>query len=109
MASLLQATAAPFVPSSVLKVTAAPYIPVSHAWNTLAPMPFFAQRLDHFARWSLRVYGASLADLTDIQPRSGAGDIRKNQIFQASFRGRQIVYEADRLEDPRTGRFRVLV
>lgn len=107
--STLQATATPFVPTSFLKVNAAPYIPLSYAWNTLSSMPFFAQRLDHFARSTLRAYGARVEDLTNIQPRSGAGEVRKHQIFQASFRSHTLVYEADRLEDPRTGRFRILV
>lgn len=90
----------------MLSATATPYIPFSHVWTTLSAMPFFTQRLDHFARWTLREYDAGLKDLTDIRPCTDAAF--PGQIFQATFRGRQLVYEARSVSDPRTGRFRVL-
>jgi hypothetical protein len=69
-------------------------------------MPFFQQRLERFFL-TKRIPGAQVKDLVlsrsfpDVQPTQKA-----KVIFQATYKQYNLIYEANRWDDPRTGIFR---
>lgn len=76
-------------------------------------MPFFEQRFQKFIYATFRVDGVTVADLQILDHTNAVQDIaptlKRTVIFLGLFRGYAIVYEADRMEDPRTGAFRLFI
>ncbi len=96
-----------------MNVNAIEYIPVSQQMARLWAMPFFQQRFTKAVYDFWRQDDAKLEDLVVLVDSNNAGFIaplKKQSIgFLASYKGHVLVYETDRLSDPRTGFFRKLV
>jgi hypothetical protein len=81
------------------------FIPTS-AILTLWEMPFFQQRLERFFL-TKRIPGAQVKDLVltrifpEVKPTQKA-----KVIFQATYKKYNLIYEANRWDDPRFGIFR---
>ena len=111
---MLNPNATPFVPTpstaSTLNVLAAPYIPSGlEAAQSVSKTPFFQQRFQRFLQTTIRDYKGTADQLQivlmnpPIPPTT-----RKTTQFLAMYNQRAVLYEADRIEDPRRGHFRFL-
>jgi hypothetical protein len=100
--------ATPYIPS--LNPYAAPYVPVDpmEQAQKVSKTPFFAQRFERFLH-TIRDYVGTVADLQILVLHPGIPPTTKKVTqFLAIYKQRMVVYEADRLDDPRTGSFRFL-
>ena len=99
MNSTLNPFAASFVPTVA---------PMERA-NTVSKTPFFAQRFERFLQTTSRDYVGTVEDLQIVVSNPPIPPTLKNTTqFLAMYKQRVVVYEADRLDDPRTGYFRFL-
>ncbi len=96
-----------------MNVHAPSFVPARIQMERLLKMPFFEQRFQKFIYATFRVDGVTVADLQILDHTDAVQDIKPEQkrtvIFLGLFRGYAIVYEADRIEDPRTGAFRMFI
>lgn len=96
-----------------MNVHATSFVPARLQMERLLKMPFFEQRFQKFIYATFRIDGVTVADLQIVGHTDAIQDIAPTQkrtvIFLGLFRGYAIVYEADRMEDPRTGAFRMFI
>lgn len=89
------------------------YLPISFQMEYLFKTPFFQQRLEKFMFSQFRTESIDPRDFVILVTGQDVGNIvpikKKIVGFLASYKGFVIVYEADRLDDPRTGFFRQLI
>jgi hypothetical protein len=91
---------------------ASEFVPLKQSQPQLTPLqqlftyPFFQQRLERFLNTNYRIPDACVENLQilmvnpPIQPQTKA-----TTHFLGQYNGIPLLYEADRLEDPRTGKF----
>jgi hypothetical protein len=100
ISSTLNPFAASFVPTD-------PMEPMVRA-QKVSKTPFFAQRFERFLH-KVRDHVGTVADLQILLMNPGIPPTTKKVTqFMAIYKQRMVVYEADRLDDPRTGSFRFL-
>jgi hypothetical protein len=98
-----------------LNAHATPFVPSTPSMDTigfLVKTPFFQQRFERFVYTQLRLYNASVHDITQIVPISNqgfvSGEVKKQLIFIGTYKSVIFAYEADTVSSPRTGHFRLL-
>ncbi len=94
----------------MLNPYATPFVPPSEtSLARLRRTPFFQQRFVRFLQNTMRDYVGTYEDLQivlvnpPLQPTT-----KKTTQFLGVYKQHTVVYEADRMEDPRTGYFRLL-
>ncbi len=107
-------------PNTMLNPNAIPFLPASAATaattnqpicelDRLRQTPFFQQRFERFLQSMMRDFVGSHGDLQVILMNPPLEPTTKKATrFLGVYKQHTIVYEADRLEDPRTGYFRLL-
>jgi hypothetical protein len=99
--------------SSTLNPFAAPYVPTDpmepmERAQKVSKTPFFAQRFERFLH-TVRDHVGTVADLQILLMNPAIPPTTKKVTqFLAIYKQKMVVYEADRLDDPRTGSFRFL-
>ena len=109
----MNAHAIPYIPTTIpstLNPHAAPYVPIEplEQAHKVSKTPFFAQRFERFLQ-STKDHVGTVADLQILLMNPAIPPTTKKVTqFLAIYKQRMVVYEADRLDDPRTGSFRFL-
>jgi hypothetical protein len=89
-----------------LNPSAAPFIPQTLQMQTLLAYPFFKERLERFLFTHYRITDASVKHLQilmvspPIKPHT-----KTTTVFLGNYKGIPLIYEADRWDAPRTGKF----
>ncbi len=96
-----------------MNANASIFIPFASRLMELISTPFFQQRLERFLFKEYRSDNGCMNDISILAQGAEAGTIlpekKKEVIFLGAYKGHVIVYEADRMTDPRTGHFRKLI
>lgn len=89
------------------------FVPIAVQLEHLFKTPFFQQRLEKFMYKQFRTESINMHDFTILASGSDVANIltttKSMVVFLASYMGHAIVYEANRVDDPRTGYFRLLI
>lgn len=95
----------------MLNPDAPPYIPLPSMEdaNKVRSTPFFQQRFERFLQSTIRDYVGTVEQLQIVLMNPPIPPTTKLATqFLAMYNQRVVIYEANKLEDPRTGYFRFL-
>lgn len=96
-----------------MNVNSAVFVPFANRMERLIRTPFFQQRLEQFIFKEYRSENGSMNDISILAQGPSIPNVvphkKGGAVFLGLYKGHVIVYEADRIEDPRTGHFRRLI